>query len=109
MEQQNQQHVMVTSSQPSAANQILDDQNCGSQSRQERIYQLRAQHQRRHQERQGQYPQEEQEDQYERQIQEQVDRQVRSYYGSLVVRRRNKPPKAARPRSLTVFANWLFK
>lgn len=45
-----------------------------SPSRQERMQQLRAQHQRRHQERHGLYPQDEQEEWYEKEIKEKIDK-----------------------------------
>ncbi|XP_022248500.1 partitioning defective 3 homolog isoform X4 [Limulus polyphemus] len=48
-----------------------------TQTRQERMHQLRAQHQRRHQERQGHYPKDEQEEVYEKEITEAIDRQPR--------------------------------
>ncbi|XP_067127490.1 LOW QUALITY PROTEIN: partitioning defective 3 homolog [Centruroides vittatus] len=45
-----------------------------SSSRQERMQQLRAHHQRRHQERHGLYPQDEQEEWYEQEIKEKIDK-----------------------------------
>ncbi|XP_076349179.1 partitioning defective 3 homolog isoform X3 [Tachypleus tridentatus] len=45
------------------------------QTRQERMHQLRAEHQRRHQERHGHYPKDEQEEVYEKEITDAIDRQ----------------------------------
>ncbi|XP_076349182.1 partitioning defective 3 homolog isoform X6 [Tachypleus tridentatus] len=47
------------------------------QTRQERMHQLRAEHQRRHQERHGHYPKDEQEEVYEKEITDAIDRQPR--------------------------------
>ncbi|XP_064647345.1 partitioning defective 3 homolog B-like isoform X2 [Lineus longissimus] len=59
--------------QPQYGHHTQRDIELSAQTREERIQQLRAEHQRKHQERQGRYPHEDKEEEYEEEMQENLD------------------------------------